>query len=181
MRYLSRIFWTNSWYVDCFVSLSVWLWMRYIFEFLWTHSCDVGTLVPNNFEFLTWNSNICISFIKLVTSWHYCLSYGSPSETSGLACWEPGQSITYAYVLQINSKVPFHSCPAPNLAQTPAELCQMSSCSGEHYNPSSYYPTLLLPYPTTTRAIAIYSSGQQKQHQRSTAVPGFPLYHSVNQ
>ena len=47
------------------------------------------------------------------------------------------------------------NCSTLNLAQTPAELCQMYSCSGEHYNPSSYY------YPTTTltlstRAITIF-------------------------
>ena len=34
--------------------------MRYLSEFLWTHSWEVGTLVPNNSEFLTCNSNISI-------------------------------------------------------------------------------------------------------------------------
>ena len=39
-------------------------------------------------------------------------------------------------------------CSAPNLAPTATELCQMYSCSGEHYNPSSYYSlsTTLLYY-----------------------------------
>ena len=48
---------------------------------------------------------------------------------------------------------------APNVAQSPAELCQMYSCLGEHYNPSSYYYSTLL----STRAIAIYSPDQQKK------------------
>ena len=34
--------------------------MRYLSEFLWTHSSDVDTLVPNNSEFLSWNSNISV-------------------------------------------------------------------------------------------------------------------------
>ena len=36
------------------------LWMIYLFEFLWKHSWDVGTLVPNEFEFLTLISNISV-------------------------------------------------------------------------------------------------------------------------
>ena len=36
------------------------LWMRYLFEFLWTHSWDVGTFVPHNFKFLTFISNISV-------------------------------------------------------------------------------------------------------------------------
>ena len=41
--------------------------MRNISEFLWTHSWDVGTLVPNNSEFLTWNSNISVlTGLKLI-------------------------------------------------------------------------------------------------------------------
>ena len=34
--------------------------MRYLSKFLWTHSSDVDTLVPNNSEFLSWNSNISV-------------------------------------------------------------------------------------------------------------------------
>ena len=34
------------------------------------------------------------------------------------------------------------NCSAPNLAQSPAKLCQIYSCSGEHYNPSPYYSLL---------------------------------------
>ena len=34
--------------------------MIYLSEFLWTHSWDVDTLVPNNFEFISWNSNISV-------------------------------------------------------------------------------------------------------------------------
>ena len=32
--------------------------MRYLSDFLWAHSWDIGTLVLNNSEFLTQNSNI---------------------------------------------------------------------------------------------------------------------------
>ena len=34
--------------------------MRYLSEFLWTHSWDVNTLVSNTSEFLNWNSNISV-------------------------------------------------------------------------------------------------------------------------
>ena len=34
--------------------------MIYLSEFLWTHSWDVDTLVPNNSEFISWNSNIFV-------------------------------------------------------------------------------------------------------------------------
>ena len=36
------------------------LWMRYLSDFLWTHSWDVGTLVTNNSKVLTWNSYISV-------------------------------------------------------------------------------------------------------------------------
>ena len=42
------------------------LWMRYLFEFLWTHSWDVGTFVPHNFEFLTYFKYLRTSWIQLV-------------------------------------------------------------------------------------------------------------------
>ena len=33
-------------------------WMRYLSQFVWTHSWDVGILFPNNSEFLALNSNV---------------------------------------------------------------------------------------------------------------------------
>ena len=85
MRYLSEICWWLSWNVctldphnsEFVVCLSVyWLayfltkimsiqgylqfWIRYISEFFWRHSWDVGTLFPNNFEFL-----VCLSVCQL--------------------------------------------------------------------------------------------------------------------
>ena len=35
-------------------------WMRCLSEFSWTHSWDVGTLVPNNFKFLIWRSSVSV-------------------------------------------------------------------------------------------------------------------------
>ena len=66
-------------------------------------------------------------------------------------------------------------CSAPNLAQTPAELCQMSSCSGEHYNPSPYYYSLLYSTLPTLLAIAIYSPGQQKKFNYSAPIRDIEL------
>ena len=84
MRYLSRIFrgipemlvhWlqviliflyvcqSGSWYTSLLKSKKkgyLQLWMKNISEFLWTHSWNVGKLVPNNFDFLAWNSNISV-------------------------------------------------------------------------------------------------------------------------
>ena len=85
MRYLFETFWRHSWDIgtlvpnDCefLVCLSVcqlayflteirqiWgylqFWMRYLFETFWRHSLDVGTLVPNNCEFL-----VCLSVCQL--------------------------------------------------------------------------------------------------------------------
>ena len=34
--------------------------MKYLSEFLWTHSWDVGTLVPNHSKYLTQSSNISV-------------------------------------------------------------------------------------------------------------------------
>ena len=40
---------------------------------------------------------LCTSWIKLVTSLHYCLSCGSPSETSGLVISSKRQSLDNAH------------------------------------------------------------------------------------
>ena len=62
--------------------------MKYLSEFLWTHSLDVSILVPDKSKFLNFNCTyLCISWIQLVTSYHYCHSCGPPSETSGLVIY----------------------------------------------------------------------------------------------
>ena len=59
--------------------------MKYLSEFLWTHSWDVGTLVPNRSKFLTLISNISVlpGFNLLHVNTIFSLG-GLLSETSGL-------------------------------------------------------------------------------------------------
>ena len=88
MRYLSEIFWRDSWdvftlvskYSEFHVCLSVrWFayflteiikiqgylqfWERYLSEIFWKHSWDVGTLIPNNSEILVYMSVCYLAYI----------------------------------------------------------------------------------------------------------------------